>query len=265
VGRVVLVAVLLTIAAGGAASISGSDSSLAVTAAAAKPALSSCPRLSGAARLPYRPGGGRLRGDIDGDGRLDQASIRYSPAAPASCGIVLVVETRAKVFALPIAWEYKPGLGNVRARDVWTPEPYLAAIVQLDPRRSQLVIARNHGASNANVSFVGIVNGKLVLLPFRPREYADELSLFGSVGVGVTNARCRRGGPLVVVGIGPTSYSGKRWYFSRTQYRLTNGLLQRTSSSTTTVTRKRIDALARQNRMEARPFTGCAIARGRRL
>jgi hypothetical protein len=263
-GRIVPVAVLLTIA-GGAAGNSSSYSSLAAIPTAAKPAPLSCPRLSGAARLPYRPGGRRLRGDIDGDGRLDRISIRYSPAAPASCGIVLVVETRAKVFALPVTWEYKPGFGSLRARDVWTPEPYLAAIVQLDPRRSQLVIARNHGASNAFVSFVGIVDGRLVLLPFRPRVYADELSLFGSVGVGVTNARCRRGGPLVVVGIGPTSYSGKRWYFSRTQYRLTNGLLRRTSSSTTTVPRKKIDALARQSGMDALPFTGCAIARGRRL
>jgi hypothetical protein len=264
-GRIVPVAVLLTIAAGGAASNSSSDPSLAAIPTAAKSARVSCPRLSGAARLPYRPGGGRLRGDLDGDGRLDRITIRYSPAAPASCGIVLVVETRAKVFALPVGWEYKPGLGNVRARDVWTPEPYLAAIVQLDPRRSQLVIARNHGASNAFVSFVGIVDGKLVRLPLRPRVYADELSLFGSVGVGVTNARCRRGGPLVVVGIGPTNYSGKRWYFSRTRYRLTNGLLQLTSSTTTTVPRKKIDALARQSGIDALPFTRCAIARGRRL
>jgi hypothetical protein len=50
-----------------------------------------------------------------------------------------------------------------------------------------------------------------VLLPFQPREYADELSLFGSVGTGMTNARCSRGGPLVVLGLGPTSHTGKRW------------------------------------------------------
>jgi hypothetical protein len=224
-----------------------------------------CPRLAEAARLPFRPGGGRLRGDIDGDGRLDRVSIRYAPAAPASCGIVLVVETRSRAFAARVAWEYKPGLGSVRARDVWTPEPYLAAIVRLGRRRSQIVIAQHHGASNAFVTFVGLVKSKLASIPFRPRVYADELSLFGPAGVGVTNARCRRRGPLEVFGMSPTSYSGERWVFFRTWYRLTNGFLQRTSSSTATVSRDRMYVLARQHGLGALPFTGCTIARGRRL
>jgi hypothetical protein len=260
VGRFALLPVFLVVAASTSSSGSAAHQTGLTASTAAR-----CPRLPEAADLPYRPGGGRLRGDVDGDGRLDRVSIRYAPAAPASCGILLVVETRSGAFALRVAWEYKPGFGKVRARDVWTPAPYLAAIVQLDPRRSQIVIARNHGASNAFVSFVGLVNGRLALIPFRPRVYADELSLFGSVGVGVTNARCRRGGPLVVFGISPTSYSGKRWYFSREEYRLRNGLLQRTSSTTKTVSRERINALAWQHGLDALPFTGCTIARGRRL
>jgi hypothetical protein len=257
--------VLLPVFLAIAASTSSSGNSVAPQTGLSASTAARCPRLSGAAGLPYRPGGGRLRGDVDGDGRLDRVSIRYAPAAPASCGILLVVETRSRVFALRVAWEYKPGFGKLPARDVWTPEPYLAAIVQLDPRRSQIVITRGHGASTANVSFVGLVNGKLALIPFRPRVYADELSLFGSAGTGVTNARCRRGGPLVVFGISPTSYSGKRWYFSREEYRLTNGLLQQTLTSTMMVSRERINALARQHGIDALPFTGCTIARGRRL
>jgi hypothetical protein len=258
--RFILLPVFLVIAAststgGSPAQQSGLSGSMAAR----------CPQLSEAAGLPYRPGGGRLRGDVDGDGRLDRVSIRYAPAAPASCGILLVVETRSRAVALRVAWEYKPGLGKVRARDIWTPEPYLAAIVQLVPGRSQIVIARNHGASTASVSFVGVLNGKLALIPFQPRVYADELSLFGSAGTGVTNARCRRGGPLVVFGISPTSYSGKRWYFSSEEYRLKSGLLQRTSMSTITVSRERVHALARQHGLDALPFTGCTIARGRRL
>jgi hypothetical protein len=259
-GRFGLLPVFLVIAASASSSGTAAQQAGLTASTAAR-----CPRLAEAAGLSYRPGSGRLRGDVDGDGRLDRVSIRYAPAAPASCGILLVVETRSGAFALRVAWEYKPGFGKLRAREVWTPEPYLAAIVQLDRRRSQIVIARDRGASNAFASFVGLVNGRLAFIPFRPRVYADELSLFGSAGVGVTNARCRRGGPLVVFGISPTSYSGKRWYFSREEYRLKNGLLQQTSSSTTTGSHARINALARRQGIDAQPFTGCTIARGRRL
>jgi hypothetical protein len=115
------------------------------------------------------------------------------------------------------------------------------------------------------VSFIGVVGGKLVLLPFQPREYADELSFFGSVGTGVTNARCLRGGPLVVLGLGPTSHTGKRWSFTRTEYRLAGGRLRKTRSRTIRSSRPRVEALAHAQGFDALPFTGCVIARGRRL
>ena len=224
-----------------------------------------CPRLSEASQLAYRPGGGRLRGDVDGDGRRDEVSIRYAPSAPASCGIVLVVETRSKNFAMRVAWEYKPGFGKIAARDVWSAEPFVAAIVRLGRRDAQIVVARDRGAANAFVSFIGVVRGKLVLLPFQPREYADELSLFGSVGTGVTNARCGRGGPLVVLGLGPTSSTGKRRSFTRTEYRLAGGRLRKTRSRTIRSSRRRIEGFAQAQGFDALPFTGCVIARGRRL
>jgi hypothetical protein len=241
--------------------------SAAASEPVAKSALSAgkCPRLSEATRLAYRPGGSRLRGDVDGDGRRDEVSIRYAPSAPASCGIVLVVETRSKNFAMHVAWEYR-GFGKVSTRDVSTAEPFVAAIVRLDPRNAQIVIARNHGAANAFVSFIGIVRGRLALLPFQPREFADELSLFGSVGTGVTNARCSRGGPLVVLGTGPTSYAAKRWSFTRTEYRLLGGRLRKTLSRTTSSSsRRRIEGVAHAQGIDALPFTGCVVARGRRL
>jgi hypothetical protein len=224
-----------------------------------------CPELSEAAQLAYRPGGGHLRGDVDGDGRRDEVSIRYAPSAPASCGIVLVVETRSKNFGMRVAWEYKPGFIKIAARDVSTPEPFVAAIVRLGPRGAQIVVARNHGAANAFVSFIGIVRGKLALLPFQPREYADELSLFGSVGTGVTNARCSRGGQLVVLGLGPTSYTGKRLSFTRTEYRLAGGRLRKTRSRTIRSSPARIESFAHAQGFDALPFTGCVIARGRPL
>ena len=241
--------------------------SAAASGPVAKSALSAgtCPRLSEASHLAYRPGGGRLRGDVDGDGRPDEVSIRYAPSAPASCGIVLVVETRSKNLAMPVAWEYKAGSGKIAAQDVRTAEPFVAALVRLGRRDAKIVVARNHGAANAFVSFIGVVRGKPVLLPFQPHEYADELSLFGSVGTGVTNARCSRGGPLVVLGLGPTSRTGKRWFFTRTEYRLADGRLRKTRSRTIRSSRPRIEGFAQAQGFDALPFTGCVIARGRRL
>jgi hypothetical protein len=248
----------LVVALFGAAAASGPVARSALSAG-------KCPRLSEASHLAYRPGGGRLRGDVDGDGRRDEVSIRYAPSAPARCGIVLVVETGSKNFAMRVAWEYKPGFVKIAARDVRTAEPFLAAIVRLGRRDAQIVVARQHGAANAFVSFIGVVRGKLVLLPFQPREYADELSLFGSVGTGVTNARCSRGGPLVVLGIGPTSSTGKRWSFTRTEYRLAGGRLRKTRNRTIKSSPRRIESFAHAHGFDALPFTGCVIARGRRL
>ena len=248
----------LVVALFGGAAASGPVAKSAVSAG-------KCPRLSEVSHLAYRPGGGRLRGDVDGDGRRDEVSIRYAPSAPASCGIVLVVETRSKNLAMPVAWEYTPGFSKIAARDVSTAEPFVAALVRLSPRGVQIVVARDHGAANAFVSFIGIVRGKLVLFPFKPREYADELSLFGSVGTGVTNARCSRGGPLVVLGLGPTSHTGKRWSFTRTEYRLAGGRLRKTRSQTIRSSRRRIEGFAHAQGVDALPFTGCVIARGRRL
>jgi hypothetical protein len=77
-------------------------------ASASWSAVGPCPKLSEAANLPQRPGGGVLRGDIDGDGVRDRVTIHYAPRARASCGFVLVVETRRRTLAARVPQTYKP-------------------------------------------------------------------------------------------------------------------------------------------------------------
>ena len=224
-----------------------------------------CARLGDAASLPLRPGGSPLQADVDGDGRRDNVTVRYARRARASCGFVLVVKTDSRVFAVRVPEWYKPPQ-DLRIRDWPFAEPYLAAAVKLDADRSQLVVARSHGASVANVSLYGLVDGKLVLLRFHPRTPDDQLSLFGTVGTGSTDARCIRGGPLIVMKTGPTDSSGGRWSAQRTKYRLDGAGLWRTSTLTVKGTRRRIDGLVRRWGINAAaPFTGCVVARGRRL
>jgi hypothetical protein len=213
--------------------------------------------------LPERPAGGVLRGDIDGDGRRDRASIRFAPRARASCGFFLVVETGNRTLSVRVPEWYKPPLDLPVSQ--WTSaEPFIALIVRLDARRSQLVVARERGASVVNVSLYGIVRGELELLRF-PAFPGDKLSLFGSAGTGYTNARCGWGGPLIVLGRAPTSATWERWVFARHDYRLAGDRFVATRSRTAFVPQEQVGSEPRRWGFDGPPFKGCVVARGRRL
>ena len=182
--------------------------------------------------------------------------------APASCGFFLVVATGARVLSIRVPEWYKPPDRPIRE---WPfQEPFIALIVRLGGRGSQLVVAREHGAAVVNVSLYGIVRNRLEVLRF-PAPFAHRLSLFGTVGTGDTTARCRRGGPLTVIGRWPTSASGTRWGLSRTDYRLSGGRFLQAGRRTTVGSQERIAALSHEWGADVAPFTGCIVARGRRL
>jgi hypothetical protein len=224
----------------------------------------SCPKLSEAVKLPERPAGGVLRGDIDGDGFRDRVSIHFGPHARASCGFFLVIKTRRGTQATRVPEWYKAPQDLPVSQ--WTfAEPYVALVVRLSPRRSQVVIGREHGASVVSVSLYGIARGKLRVLHFFPKRYEDKLPLFGTVGTGDTNARCQRGGPLIFLSRSPTSVTGRRWRFDRTDYRLSDGRLSATRRRTAVVTEARAPTLSKRWDFDVEPFTGCVVARGRRL
>jgi hypothetical protein len=201
---------------------------------------------------------------MDGDGLRDRISVRYAPRARASCGFVLVVKTASRAFAVRVPESYKPPQ-DLRIRDWPVPDPYLAAAVKLDADHSQVVVPRSHGASVANVSLYGLAGDRLGQLRFHPHTPEDQLSLFGTVGTGSTYARCVRGGPLIVTGIWPRDSSGRRWSAQRSEYRLVGVGFWRIRTLTVKGTRRRIDKLAHRWGMDAAPFTGCVVARGRRL
>ena len=249
---IVLGAALASLLAGGAGAFESSQST------------TTCPRLGEAALLPLRPGGSPLQADVDGDGRRDRITVRYAPRARASCGFVLVVKTASRVFAVRVPEWYKPPQ-DLRIPDWPFPEPYLAAAIKLDADRTQIVVARRHGASVVDVSLYGVTGGHLVMLRFHPRRPEDELSLSGTVGTGVTNARCGAGGPMVVITTWPKNPNGTRWSLRRSEYRLSGSGLWRVRARTTDGTRREIDTLAHRWGMDAAPFTGCVVARGRRL
>jgi hypothetical protein len=212
--------------------------------------------------LPPRRGG-LLHADIDGDGFSDTVSVRYALNAPSSCGFLLVVETRRGAFAVRVPESYKTP--DMPVREWPWREPFVAAVVGLGGHRSQVVLAREEGASVVNVSLYGITRGKLKRLHFHPAVHQDEVSLFGTVGTGSTNVYCRRGGPMIVLGVAPTSATGKRFAFSKSTYRLGRYGFALTGTRTTIGTAAQVWALADRSSFDSLPFTGCTLARGRRL
>ena len=222
-----------------------------------------CPTLLEAAALSNRPGGGLLHGDIDGDGFSDTVSIRYALNAPSSCGFLLVVETRRGALAVRVPESNKTQAVPVREWP-WR-EPFVAAVVRLGAHGSQVVVARESGASVVNVSLYGIIGVKLKLLRFHPAVYRDELSLFGTVGTGSTNVQCVQGGPMIVLGVAPTNGTGTRSVFSTSAYRLGHNGFTLTKTRTIVGADTHIYALAHRAGFDRLPFTGCTLARGRRL
>jgi hypothetical protein len=209
-----------------------------------------------------------LVGDIDRDGIPDRVVIRYSRNSLASCGFLLVVKTHRSLLAARIPEGDQLG-ANVTIRD-WRSrasdgDPYLAAIVRLASNREQIVVSRWHGASVANVSLYGAVGPNLAQLGFRPRLYRDELSLFGSVGTGQTYARCSPGGPLMLLSMGPTSASGRRWIVVRSRYRLTGRRFGVTRQRTVRTSAGGALRVADHWGVSRLPFSGCIVDRGRRL
>jgi hypothetical protein len=242
----------------------GVSADLGNSASAAPRVIGSCPKLSEAAKLPERRAGGVLRGDVDGDGFRDRVSIHFGPHARASCGFFLVVQTRTRTQSTRVPEWYKAPQ-DLPVNQWPFVEPYVALVVRLDAHRSQVVLAREHGASVVNVSLYGIARGKLRVIHFFPERYDDKLSLFGTVGTGDTNARCRRGGPLIVLSRSPTNATGKRWRFDRTDYRLSADRFSATHRQSAVVSEKKAPMLSQRWGYDVLPFTGCAVARGRRL
>jgi hypothetical protein len=241
-----------------AVSISVSD-----TVSAAPAAVGSCPRPADAATLPERRVGGVLRGDIDGDGVRDRVSIRYAPRARASCGFFLVVATRGRTLSVRVPEWYKPPQDLPVSKWPFA-EPFVAVIVRLNAHRSQVVVAREHGAAVVNVSLYGVFRGELELIHF-PAPRRDRLSLFGTVGTGDTNVRCKRGGPLIVLGRSPTTATGTQWRFDRTDYRLAGDRFSVIRKRSTVVSEAETPTVSRRWNFDVKPFAGCAVARGRRL
>jgi hypothetical protein len=178
-----------------------------------------------------------------------------------SCAFFLVVETGRRSFAVRVPEAYKPPQDLPVAKWDFS-EPYVAFVVRAGRRGAQVVVARNHGAATASVSLYGLVRGRLRVLRFPTRPLPELLTLFGSVGTGVTQAGCSRGGPLVIFNVAPLDAAGKRWRLGRTEYQLIGTRFRVARSASVSGPESRIERTEKRWRMPSTPFAGCVVARG---
>jgi hypothetical protein len=222
-----------------------------------------CPRIHAAAELPLWKESPVLHADVDGDGHTDTVGIHIARRANAACAFVLVVETGRRTYAARVAEPFDKLDGTVATWNV--PQPFVAALVQLTPHGAQIVVERWAGASVASTNLFGIVGDRLQVLEF-PGSYGGvDLDLFGTVGTGDTEARCLRGARLILTFRESTDGSGKRWRYSRWDYALRAARFVRVAVRSAIVPNARLAAADHAWRVDAPTFSGCLVARGRRL
>src|SRR5919109_3398125 len=214
-------------------------------------AAATCPPISVATQLPVRPHGVVLRGDVDGDGVRDVASVRVARAAPMTCGFFLVVRSRRTSLAVRLPEFYKPPndwSSGEFAREFG--EPYLMALVAVARRGLGILVARSHGASTTEATLFVVRRHRLVPLEFE---------LGGSVGTVVQQVDClrRRSGLLVF-----TSVEMSRWTFRREVDRLVGTRLRRLRARDFTVRAKQGEGLAWRWHVSGPPFASCTAVRG---
>jgi hypothetical protein len=159
-----------------------------------------CPTAADAPRLPAAGGG--IRVDLDGDGSVDRAVIRYAPRASARCAFFLVYELRGGTLVARVP----PGDPQEDVNPAsfalanWGGDPSLVLIARVRPGMLDAVIRMGHGASSTIFELFGIVDGRL-----RP-----VLSYWtgGFVTQGSTGWGCGHAGDVVRRWVGPTHWNG---------------------------------------------------------
>jgi hypothetical protein len=134
---------------------------------------------------------GELTGDVDGDGRVDRASVVYARGAPDRCESVLRVE-RADGIATRVV---RAGVSPETRSSVSHDAPRLTALAPLDGRPgAELLVTVWDGASTSFGALYSVRSGRLVRMhvPRSSIGAAGVLPYSGSLGH-TSALQCRRG------------------------------------------------------------------------
>jgi hypothetical protein len=216
-----------------------------------------CPRLDEATRLPLRPGGHVLHGDVDGDGSRDRVSIHYAKWARSACAFLVTVETSHGV-SVARAPAYGKGIvesGYAHAREY--PEPALGSLVRIRKHGLVVMVVLSHGASNVVSRPYWLARGRLV----GPRYH---LTAYGSIAHN-NQLDCYRGagsGLVVETAEWIANDAATRWAFRRTVLQLNDRGIRQVKTTRLTVSTKRAHVLERRWGLGYPPFRNCTFAGG---
>ena len=126
-----------------------------------------CPSQAQVAGLPHWRPGGRLRGDLDGDGRPDTVTVRVARRAIGRCAFYLRVSTAKRTYNWRLGL-LVGDLGKTQANEPIRDWPFripaVEAIVDLGGHGNRIALGDSEGAANLFVDFVGLEDGRFRLI-----------------------------------------------------------------------------------------------------
>lgn len=223
-----------------------------------------CPSHAQIASLPRWRFGGRLRADVDGDGRTDTATVRVARWADGRCAFYLTVSTANGVNSRALGpWTLEMPKDNVNVpmrRGSWPAAyPTVEEIADLGGRGNVVVLSVGEGAANLGLSFFGLSGGRLQLL-----RVGRGLNVWPGGSVMDQEAlACSRGGPLRDLSVGnvATRKHPNRWSFSSVTYRRRGSRFVAVAHRRLNGSHAKVFAAARRAGMHGEALTGCSLAR----
>lgn len=208
---------------------------------------SECPGEEAVVAAASNRGPGRLRGDVDGDGRSEIVWLAVDDRAPTGCQVFLAVGSGSGIRSTPVV---QPELNLALS------PPSLIGLAPVDSEPGlEVVVDLVAGASTRFAGLFGIRGGDLTRIEFDgPGTVARDLFAYGGSVTHLDGVDCARPrGTLVVTSATPRA---DRYTVVRRYYRVTGGgsapVPRRTEHHVVEP-----EALNRYPELVSPPFAGC--------
>jgi hypothetical protein len=223
-----------------------------------------CPAHAQIASLARWRHGGRLRADVDGDGRPDTVTVRVARWAAGRCAFYLAVSTASGVYTRALGpgtiQMSKDSVNVPMRRGYWSATfPKVEEIADLGGHGNAVVLSVGEGAANLGISFFGLSGGRIRFV-----RVGRALSIWpGGTVMDQEALTCSRGGPLRQLDFDnvATHKHPNRWSFSTVTYRRRGAGFVAVAHRVLHGSNAAMSAAAKRAGMPFRSLRGCSLAR----